>query len=628
MRRIIVLSAITFTAVLTCGPALWLHADEISGPFFGYSGGPDDQGTPPAANNNLTGDTGFGWTLGYDYTSGYPYDININGFHLTQNTGGGNPQDINGALTGSSGTYTYVGGGYASSSLSGTSSNTFAGTYEIYGYSTGLWLNKTPGAAAISGPVLLQNGVLGWMGPNQVNSSAVPITMQGGTALNFNGNSDTLGTLNVAGSTTANILLGGNGIVQFNDSSALTWGADLYVKGWGGTPSTGGGANELLFGSGSAGLSSAEVAQTFFSNPSGVPTGFYNAKILGTGEVVPNIIVTEPAIEWSGETDTPMTTFGDGSLVQLTGDGTFGWQTNTSTVRVDLNGNNFTLNNGGGNYADQQGQLSGTGNVTFQGRGDWTWEGRDNHMGGSSANTYSGSTTINSGWLQLDKPAGVIAIPGNVQIGIGAAFAGLKLTNGNQIASTAVVTLQLGSGPAATDGDGNPNTTDYGNFGVFNLNGNNRTIAGLATSGTGDYAYVENSAGTDSIGTSTLTIAPSSGQTNTYAGLLRDGPAGAPSPFALVINGQGTQILSGSSSYTGGTTITNGSLVVMNAYSLPDGGDVTVGDSLAFSATVAAGQTANGAAITPVPEPSTLALVVAGSLLAISAVRRRKCTPR
>ena len=323
-----------------------------------------------------------------------------------------------------------------------------------------------------------------------------------------------------------------------------------------------------------------------------------------------------------------MTTFGDGSLVQLTGDGTFGWQTGTCTVRVDLNGNNFTLDNGGGNFADQQGQISGTGNVTFTGRGDWTWEGNDNHMGGSSANTYSGSTTINSGWLQLDKPAGVIAIPGNVQIGIGTAFAGLKLTNGNQIASTAVVTLQLGSGPAATDGSGNPNTTDYGNFGVFNLNGNSQTIAGLATSGTGDYAYVENSAGTDSIGTSTLTIAPSAGQTNTYAGLLRDGPAGAPSPFALVIDGPGTQILSGSSSYTGGTTITNGSLVVMNAYSLPDGGDVTVGDSLPFSAPIAASQTANGAAVMPVPEPSTLALAVAGSLLAISAVPRRKRTPR
>ena len=253
MRRMIVLSAITITAVLTCGPALWLRADDISGPFFNYADS-GDQGTPPAANNNMIGDTGFGWTL--TYASPWPYDININGFHLTQDTGGGNPQGISGALMGSSGTYTYVGGGYLSSSLSGTSSNTFAGTYEIYGASTGLWLNKTAGAAAISGPVLLQNGVLGWTGPNQVNSSSVPISMQGGTTLNFNGNSDTLGTLNIAGSTNVNILLGGSGIVQFNDSSALTWGADLYVKGWGGTPSTGGGA-EASCCSAAAALASA-----------------------------------------------------------------------------------------------------------------------------------------------------------------------------------------------------------------------------------------------------------------------------------------------------------------------------------------------------------------------------------
>ena len=50
---------------------------------------------------------------------------------------------------------------------------------------------------------------------------------------------------------------------------------------------SGGGAEQLIFGASSAGLSAGQVAQIGFVNPAGFPAGTYAAVILGTGEVVP-----------------------------------------------------------------------------------------------------------------------------------------------------------------------------------------------------------------------------------------------------------------------------------------------------------------------------------------------------
>ena len=429
MRQKALLSLFVLTAAVVASSAL--GQTPLSGPYFGYSPA-GDQGTPPTDPNNqyiLTGDTQFGWQL-----NTWPCDININGFNLTQDTGGGNYQNISGALTGATGTYNLASGGNAGPAvLSGTTPNTFAGSYNIVTGTNLLELNKTAGVAAISGPVYLNSGTIQWEASNQM-ASAPAITLQGGTTLDFNGNSEILGTLTVAGPTNANLLLGGAGTVHFNNSSALPWGGDLIVQGWNGT-ATGGGANELIFGGNASGLTSGQLSQIYFSNPSGFAGGNFTALLLGTGELVPGSPVAPPAVSWSGETDNPMTTFGGGTLVRLSGDGTFGWQTGICTVAVDLNGNNLTFNNGNGNTLKQQGQISGIGTVTFQGRGDWTWEGwGDNHVGGTTANTYVGTTTVTSGWLQLEKPAGTTAIPGNIQIGVGDSFAGVILANSDQSA--------------------------------------------------------------------------------------------------------------------------------------------------------------------------------------------------
>ena len=37
-------------------------------------------------------------------------------------------------------------------------------------------------------------------------------------------------------------------------------------------------------------------------------------------------------------------------------------------------------------------------------------------LGGSTANTYTGLTRINIGAVELNKPAGVVAVPGDLQV--------------------------------------------------------------------------------------------------------------------------------------------------------------------------------------------------------------------
>lgn len=82
--------------------------------------------------------------------------------------------------------------------------------------------------------------------------------------------------------------------------------------------------------------------------------------------------------------------------------------------------------------------------------------------------------------------------------------------------------------------------------------------------------------------------------------------------------GGGTLVLSGTNSYTGGTTVSGANLVVMTAASLLAGSSLTVGNATAFAPVIPI-----ASAVAPVPEPGTLALLMAGAaLLAMNRKRR------
>jgi autotransporter-associated beta strand protein len=202
------------------------------------------------------------------------------------------------------------------------------------------------------------------------------------------------------------------------------------------------------------------------------------------------------------------------------------------------------------------------------------------------------------------------------------AAAGGTLTLANTASSTyGGVVIQAGTLKFASSAamGNNPLTI---NGGTLDLNGlASPQVASLAGSG----GVIETSSGT-----SALVVDPPSGATAGYSGSIVNG-AGL---VSLVKMGAGTLILSGSDTYTGGTTVDAGILEVSSSNGLPYGGGLTVGSggTLTFGPAGFATNFASSPAMEPlasvavsaVPEPGTLVLILAGlASLGLLTLRRR-----
>jgi hypothetical protein len=91
-----------------------------------------------------------------------------------------------------------------------------------------------------------------------------------------------------AGSNASFSLPPGNCIVHFANSSSVAWSnqASLTIENWNGSVA-GGGHHQVAFGNNASALTSQQLSQIQFSNPSGYPSGNYPAQLLSTGELVP-----------------------------------------------------------------------------------------------------------------------------------------------------------------------------------------------------------------------------------------------------------------------------------------------------------------------------------------------------
>lgn len=156
-------------------------------------------------------------------------------------------------------------------------------------------LGNTPSITVNTGGTLLLSGT-----GNRINDSA-SLTLAGGT-FNLGGNAgnETLGTLTLSGNSAIDFgTLGTATTLRFADSSSTTWGNfTLKIYDWEGNPFTGGGRDQLFFGSGNSGLTSAQLSKiTFYpgdgtSTPYSPPSGFAPVAGVSIGEVAP---VPEPS---------------------------------------------------------------------------------------------------------------------------------------------------------------------------------------------------------------------------------------------------------------------------------------------------------------------------------------------
>ncbi len=117
------------------------------------------------------------------------------------------------------------------------------------------------------------------------------------------------------------------------------------------------------------------------------------------------------------------------------------------------------------------------------------------------------------------------------------------------------------------------------------------------------------------------------GDSALISGNILDSVGGA----ALLKTGAGDLILSGTDTYTGGTTVAGGILTITAAAALPTGSSLTVGGGGTFifdptvataSPVVAAGSAAP-ASVAAVPEPGVLVLLAAATMVGFGIWRRR-----
>lgn len=201
-------------------------------------------------------------------------------------------------------------------------------------------------------------------------------------------------------------------------------------------------------------------------------------------------------------------------------------------------------------------------------------------LSGTAANTYSGTTTVNVGELDLSKTVGADAIAGSLVVGdtIGTANTAItKLTASNQIKDTSSVTVK--------------------SDGKFDLGANSDTVGTVSLQG-------GNITGT----TGVLTGSSYDVQSGTASAILGGSTA------ALTKSTNGSATLSGANTYGGGTTISAGTLLVANGSgsSATGSGTVNVGASGTLGGTGYINAGANGITINGVLSPGALA--TAGSV--------------
>ncbi|HEY1379144.1 MAG TPA: autotransporter-associated beta strand repeat-containing protein [Gemmataceae bacterium] len=278
-------------------------------------------------------------------------------------------------------------------------------------------------------------------------------------------------------------------------------------------------------------------------------------------------------------------TFSNGGILQYTGPTASTDRAFTVTIGTGGSGGGFDVTQAG-TALTVSGAGTGNGQLLKNGPGTLILTG---------ANTYAGGTTINAGTLQVGAAGTTGALgPGAVSI-LGTGTLAYNLTNAATVPSAITGAgsggvVQLGTGTLTLSGGNTytgPTTVSAGTLaagspsafgvnsavttatgGTLSVNGRNVAVGSLA--GTG--GTVNNNTATPA----TLTVGGNNAST-TYGGTIVDGSTGA---LALTKVGTGTLTLTGTNTYSGGTTINAGAVSVPTDAALGTG-PVTIGSAFA-----------------------------------------------
>jgi hypothetical protein len=148
------------------------------------------------------------------------------------------------------------------------------------------------GGQLIVSNMQLSNGVFSQTNGNIIQSGL--LTLDGSSWHSAPG-SQQLGHLQLGQSNSILYLPTNSCTLQIRDSSSLAWVSNslLKIENWSGSL-YGGGNQQVIFGSNSIALTSQQLSQIQFQNPAGLPPGNYPARILATGEIVPDTAAPLP----------------------------------------------------------------------------------------------------------------------------------------------------------------------------------------------------------------------------------------------------------------------------------------------------------------------------------------------
>ena len=521
---------------------------------------------------NVTAASAGAFTVGGAGNTTFNGAVSLNGGNLTDTASG------NVAISGA------IGAGNGNLTMNGTGTLTLSGanTYTGNGSAGAEGTIINSGAVVISGAGTLgasTPSTAGELNMNSVGGDSSSLNL-GGTSqnvwllnVNYNGGAGTATISNGSLTSTSNLAFSPanalNGAQYFigNSSGTVTISANLLDSG-NATVDAGGGIPLFMYGAGTLVLSGANTyqGQTYvsagtvdFTNGNASATGTQALGANGTLSLGANSTSVSNFTAASAATGNLVYT-GTGAAtlaknIQVIGTGGANTIQNSGTGLLTLsgslvkNGTTLTLN-GGANGINVTGVISGA-----SANSDMDVTGGTTTL--STLATYNGPTWIYGGGVLVNNVSGG-ALPTGTSINLGTAGSG-----------------GVSAGGAATAG-------------TFDLGGNNQTVAGLNTEGTGITRTSD--LVTNSVASSPNTLTVTNG--GTFAGIIQDGATAGNT--ALAVSG-GTLTLSGVNTYTGATTISAGTLAISGAGQLGGGSYAgNISNSGTFTYGSSASQTLSG----------------------------------